>query len=86
VGTGFDSKALRTILVQLCALETPSSPFADAPGGRGIHWSHPALVAEVDFSEWTPEGRLRHPSFVGLRTDKDPAQVHREDSRYPGPP
>jgi bifunctional non-homologous end joining protein LigD len=86
VGTGFDSRDLRTIYSELRRLEAAASPFADAPPGRGVHWAAPALVAEVNFTEWTRDGRLRHPSFLGLREDKDPAQVRREDTHYPGPP
>jgi bifunctional non-homologous end joining protein LigD len=44
-----------------------------------VHFVAPELVAEVAFSEWTRDGRLRHPSFLGLRTDKDPGEVVRED-------
>jgi bifunctional non-homologous end joining protein LigD len=86
VGTGFDARDLRTIYRELLRLETREPPFADAPPGRGVHWAAPALVAEVNFTEWTRDGRLRHPSFLGLREDKDPAQVRREDTHYPGRP
>jgi bifunctional non-homologous end joining protein LigD len=43
-----------------------------------VHWVQPRLVAQVGFSEWTPDGELRHPRFQGLRRDKDPADVVRE--------
>ena len=45
---------------------------------RTAHWIDPQLVAAVEFGEWSEGGRLRHPSFQGLRTDKDPRQVVRE--------
>ena len=66
---------------RVAAARDGSSPFADAPSDRRVHWCRPMFVAEVRFTEWTPDGRLRHPAFVGLREDKDPAEVRREDSR-----
>ena len=63
-------------------LERETSPFeAGEPGpGGGVHWVTRRLVAEVSFTEWTGKGRLRHPSFVGLRADKNPEDVVRERS------
>jgi bifunctional non-homologous end joining protein LigD len=78
VGTGFSDRVLRELTASLTALATPVCPFTPAPGVRGAHWARPALVAAVSFTEWTSEGRLRHPSFQGLRTDKDPRSVVRE--------
>ncbi|MDC0716595.1 DNA ligase D [Nannocystis bainbridge] len=78
VGTGFDDKALRTIFTRLRALAVDRSPFHDRPRDVKGHWVRPALVAEVSFSEWTSDGRVRHPVFHGLRTDKDPATIVRE--------
>jgi bifunctional non-homologous end joining protein LigD len=81
VGTGFDDRALKRLRERLDALEQGAAPFADAPRGaqaRGVHWTAPELVAEVRFSEWTGDGRLRHPVFQGLREDKGPADVRRE--------
>jgi len=64
---------------QLRALETNVSSFAgNGLPRRGVHWVKPELVAEIGFTEWTPEGKLRHPRFLGLRTDKDPNEVVRE--------
>lgn len=80
VGTGFDEATLRSLHARLSASETPLSPFADAGRIPGAHWCRPELVAEVRFSEWTPDGRLRHPSFRGLRPDKAAAEVRREPS------
>jgi DNA ligase D-like protein (predicted ligase) len=79
VGTGFDRDTLRRLGMQLARLETAASPFAgDRLPRRGVHWVRPRLVAEVAFTEWTPEGRLRHPRFLGLRDDKKPAEVVKE--------
>jgi DNA ligase D-like protein (predicted ligase) len=79
VGTGFDRATLRDLARRLAPLRRDSSAFADpdAPT-RGVTWVEPRLVAQVAFAEWTPEGRLRHPRFVGLREDKDPREVVRE--------
>jgi ATP-dependent DNA ligase len=49
------------------------------PGGT--HWTKPVLVAQIGFAEWTTDGRLRQPRFLGLREDKRPADVVRERSR-----
>ncbi len=69
VGTGFSDAAITDILARLRPLARPTSPFVDAPAGRGQHFVEPRLLCEVRFSEWTPEGRLRHPVFLGLRDD-----------------
>lgn len=81
VGTGFDERALTRLRKRLDALEQGAAPFADPPRGaqaRGVHWTAPELVAEVRFSEWTDDGRLRHPVFEGLREDKSAVEVRRE--------
>jgi bifunctional non-homologous end joining protein LigD len=63
-------------------LEVPTSPFvAVRPTPRGTHWTRPELVAQVGFAEWTSDGRLRQPRFLGLRDDKAPADVARERPR-----
>ncbi len=79
VGTGFDAAALRRISALLAGLTAPASPFADPVPEPRAHWVLPRLVAQVAFTEWTAGGRLRHPRFQGLRDDKDPADVVRED-------
>jgi bifunctional non-homologous end joining protein LigD len=58
----------------------PESPFADSREirERGVTWTRPQLVAEVGFTEWTRDGRLRHPRFQGLREDKSAREVVRE--------
>ena len=79
VGTGFDEATLRRVWDRLQPLARARSPFdAGTPGGRGHHWVEPRLVAEVRFTEWTEEGGIRHPAFLGLRDDKDPRECRRE--------
>ncbi len=80
VGTGFTDATLRGLLRALLKLERPSSPFASPVTERAAHWVEPSLVAEVSFSNWTRDGRLRHPSFLGLRQDKASRDVVREES------
>jgi bifunctional non-homologous end joining protein LigD len=81
VGTGFTDDTLRELGALLAPLECPDPPF-DPPvpreQARNAHWVRPVLVGEVQFAEWTPDGRLRHPSWRGLRDDKSPAEVTRE--------
>lgn len=81
VGTGFDSATLEALASELAKLEQETTPFADPVRERGVHWVKPQLVANVAFSEWTRDGRLRHPRFEGLRADKDPMTVTRETPR-----
>jgi bifunctional non-homologous end joining protein LigD len=78
VGTGWSQQELRVLRAGLDTLEQPRSPFVTRPRERGAHWVEPRLVAQVGFSEWTRDGLLRHPRFLGLRDDKDPADVVRE--------
>lgn len=78
VGTGFDESTLRDLRQRLSTLERGRSPFVEDVDARGVHWTHPDLVVEIAFTEWTRDGKLRHPSFVGLRQDKDPGEVTRE--------
>jgi bifunctional non-homologous end joining protein LigD len=78
VGTGYDVATLRALRLRLDELEQDHPPFVDPPRERGVHWVRPELVAEVGFSEWTADGRLRHPRFLGLRSDKPASEVVRE--------
>jgi DNA ligase D-like protein (predicted ligase) len=79
VGTGYTAATLRDLGARLRELEIPESPFVDArPVPRATHWTRPELVAQVGFAEWTSDGRLRQPRFLGLRDDKLPAEVVRE--------
>lgn len=82
VGTGYSAATLRELGAVLRELETRESPFVDArPIPRGTHWTRPELVAQIGFAEWTSDGRLRQPRFLGLRDDKHPAEVVRERPR-----
>jgi len=80
VGTGFDDATLRMLGAELRGLEQPSPPFAPHPAlpTRDVHWCDPRLVVQAAFTEWTPDGQMRHPRYLGLRRDKDPADVVRE--------
>lgn len=79
VGTGFDTATLEQLRSLLDPLERADPPFTrERVRERGVHWVEPVLVGEVAFSEWTGDGRLRHPRFVGLRRDKDAHDVVRE--------
>lgn len=81
VGTGFDTKTLLDLRARLDTLEQSASPFSSARAirERGVHWVRPEMVAQVGFSEWTPDGLLRHPRYLGLRDDKAAREVVRED-------
>jgi bifunctional non-homologous end joining protein LigD len=92
VGTGFTAKQLAVLHARLTPLAQPQYPFTNLPDprtgrwGQGItkaemrtcQWLTPALVCQVQFTEWTRDGRLRHPVYLGLREDKNPIQVSRE--------
>jgi bifunctional non-homologous end joining protein LigD len=79
VGTGFDQAVLASLHGALSRLEQREPPFGRGALPRsGVHWVRPELVGQVGFSEWTTAGQLRHPRFLGLRDDKDPAAVSRE--------
>ena len=79
VGTGFDDETLQRLGNQFAQLETRTCPFAVGDPPRvSAHWVRPKLVAQIGFTEWTAEGKLRHPRFLGLRSDKRPQEVVRE--------
>jgi bifunctional non-homologous end joining protein LigD len=81
VGTGFDARSRTRILDQLRPLAIDRHPFTQEPEARervGARYVKPALVGEVQFSEWTRDGRLRHPSWRGMRPDKSVDEVVRE--------
>jgi bifunctional non-homologous end joining protein LigD len=80
VGTGFDNASSLEIRKVLDGRTSKATPFNEVPadGRRGAFWVTPDLVCEVEFTEWTPDGRLRHPSYQGLREDKSPNDVARE--------
>ena len=79
VGTGFDDKTLKDLHGRLAKAEVQQPPVAETVKEKKAHWVRPELVAEISFTEWTTDGRLRHPSFQGLRPDKKPEEVRRED-------
>ncbi|HEY9349978.1 MAG TPA: DNA ligase, partial [Acidothermales bacterium] len=82
VGTGFTEAMLADLARLLRPLARKTSPFVDdvpRKDARDAHWVTPRLVGEVAYGEWTREGRLRHASWRGLRIDKDPADVRKED-------
>ncbi len=81
VGTGFSDVALADLQARLHPLERRSSPFADEvprAHARDVHWVTPRVVGEVAYGEWTRDGRLRHPTWRGLRADIASAEVTRE--------
>ncbi len=82
VGTGYDDQTLRDLRARLDRLEIQTPPFAtdhELPQ-RDIHWVEPKLVAQVKFTEWTEDGKLRHPVYLGLRRDREATQVTREEA------
>lgn len=91
VGTGFDRALLEALHRRMKALVQKKLPFSDLPqkGPHGIPpyemknctWIRPQLIAEVRFSEWTRDGHLRQPVFLGLRTDLKHSEIHRERPR-----
>jgi bifunctional non-homologous end joining protein LigD len=80
VGTGFTDKLLAELQKEMAPITRPDSPFANpVPRLKNATFVEPKLVGEVQFSEWTRDGTLRQPSFKGLREDKDPRKVVREE-------
>jgi bifunctional non-homologous end joining protein LigD len=81
-GGGLDSSDLESMLARLRPLQQKSSPFTEPPATNApVHWVKPVLVCEVKFQEWTSDGRMRQPIFVGMREDKPAREVHCEDSK-----
>jgi len=92
VGTGFNAKLLRSLHAQFQKIASDTCPFVDLPDkrpgryGAGVtaaemrrcHWVKPTMVAQIKFTEWTNDDRLRHPVFLGLREDKPATEVVRE--------
>lgn len=80
VGTGFDERSLAELSKLAKKQERKTSPLVGVPGpdARDAHWMSPTLVGEVEFAEWTRDGRLRQPSWRGLRPDKSPDEIVRE--------
>ena len=83
VGTGFDDAEMTRLLARMAPLRRETSPFAEVPKMPRVRrddvvWVEPKLVAEIRFAEWTHDGRLRAPVYLGLREDKQAEDVHRE--------
>ncbi|MEJ8840040.1 DNA ligase D [Ramlibacter sp. AN1133] len=95
VGTGWDAKTAAALKKTLGKIAAGISPFGGQPlprsrwstgARRDVHWVQPQLVAEVEFSDWTPDRQLRHAKFIGLRTDKPAAEVRLESAVVPAAP
>lgn len=84
VGTGFTESTLDELLALLTPLVQNTNPFASRPPKTGITFVEPRIVCEVAFSDWTPDGALRHPVYKGLRADKPAQEVVREAIEVPG--
>jgi bifunctional non-homologous end joining protein LigD len=92
VGTGFNTKSLASLYQKLKGERRDDCPFADLPSKKGgqwvqgitpsmmrkIQWVNPVFVCQLKFAEWTRDGKLRQPVFLGMREDKKPTQVVRE--------
>jgi bifunctional non-homologous end joining protein LigD len=79
-GTGFDTKELARLSALLKKRETKTSPFAEkVKTNEPAHWVRPDLVAQIRFTEWTADDKLRHPVYLGLRDDKAAVEVVREE-------
>jgi len=79
-GTGFNERELARVMKLLKPLETKTCPFANVPkSNERPHWVRPELVAQIKFTEWTADAKLRHPVYLGLRDDKKPTDVRREE-------
>jgi bifunctional non-homologous end joining protein LigD len=83
VGTGFSAKLRAELQRDLSADAIDATAVVGAPRSRDTTWVEPKLVAEVRFTEWTSDGRLRHPAFLGLRPDKTPLECKRERAEAP---
>lgn len=82
VGSGFDEATLKTLEKKLKKLDRKTSPFKTEPKLKESHWVTPSLVAQIKFMEWTAEGSMRHPVFVGLKIDKDAKNVVLENNYF----
>lgn len=80
-GTGFNGNELARVMKLLEPLETNTCPFKTKPKtNEHPHWVRPELVAQIKFTEWTADAKLRHPVYLGLRDDKKAIEVRREDA------
>jgi bifunctional non-homologous end joining protein LigD len=92
VGSGFTTKSLSMLHKKFREEEREDCPFVDLPSKQGgawvqgitpsmmkkMHWVNPKFVAEIKFAEWTRDGKLRQPVFLGMREDKNPREIARE--------
>ncbi len=86
-GTGFTQQSLADMFRRLRPIERKTSPFAETPRtNERAHWTRPAVVVEIRFNEWTTEGKLRQPVFLGVRDDKAPLEVVHEPESLAKPP
>ncbi|HEY3587263.1 MAG TPA: non-homologous end-joining DNA ligase, partial [Myxococcaceae bacterium] len=83
VGTGFDRAMRRRLLTLLKKDEVPRPAVEDAPRMRDARWVTPRHVAQLQFTEWTRDGKLRHPSFQGLREDKGAQEIGQDEAPVP---
>ena len=87
VGTGFNEATLASLHAKFKDLVQKESPFKNLSGStgqaKGVTWLKPTLIAQVEFSNWTDDGQLRHPSFQGLREDKKAKDIVRDDPISP---
>jgi DNA ligase D-like protein (predicted ligase) len=81
VGTGFSERTLADLAVRMAAIEVPEPPFTRNGLPKRARWVQPRLVGQFAFGEWTRDGKLRHPRYLGLREDKPPREVVREQPR-----
>jgi bifunctional non-homologous end joining protein LigD len=81
VGTGFDEETLRSLYKKFSSLKRASSPFDSAVREKEATFIAPKLVAQIGYTEWTGDGKLRHPVFLGLRDDKAAKDVKRQEKR-----
>lgn len=86
VGSGFSEQTLDALQARLKGLARPDAPLDQPPTGpeaKRVHWVEPELVAEIGYAEWTAAGRLRHPTFKGLREDKPAKEIVMEQASTP---
>jgi bifunctional non-homologous end joining protein LigD len=85
VGSGFSERDLTGLTARLEPLVVDDPPFSEPPRitGRTVRWVRPEVVVEVEFAEWTASGVLRQPVFLGVREDRDPSGVHRDEADAP---
>jgi bifunctional non-homologous end joining protein LigD len=81
VGTGFDEETLKTLFKKFSALKRASSPFGSDVREKSATFIAPKLVAQIGYTEWTSDGKLRHPVYLGLRDDKPAKDVKRQEKR-----